>query len=263
MMGLIHCFTVFFIYLAVQDVNCKTRHRSKYDGKIVGGYDTTIQSIPYQVYLLLQKGDLFYQCGGSILNDMNILTAAHCLTGMERVYVRAGSTYSDQGGSFVTSRRFSQHPLYNNKTSDFDVGVIRLSKKLALDGRTMKAIRLVRSGMRLPTGSNVTVSGWGATSENGDTSETLMAVKIPIVSNSECAKSYGNSLTSRMFCAGVPQGGKDSCQGDSGGPVVLQSGQQAGVVSFGIGCARQGTPGVYTNLADRQIRTWIKIQTGA
>ncbi|WP_414731049.1 trypsin-like serine protease, partial [Vibrio vulnificus] len=76
-----------------------------------------------------------------------------------------------------------------------------------------------------------------------------MAVDVPVVSNDECRRAY-RSLTNRMFCAGVPQGGKDACQGDSGGPAVIKpDGIQVGVVSYGIGCARKGYPGVYTNVA--------------
>lgn len=69
------------------DVVSRRRHsRSKdeavdIDGKIVGGYNTTIQDAPYQVYLLLQMGNTYYQCGGSIISERYVLTAAHCLTG--------------------------------------------------------------------------------------------------------------------------------------------------------------------------------------
>ncbi|TNN24233.1 Trypsin-1 [Liparis tanakae] len=85
----------------------------------------------------------------------------------------------------------------------------------------------------------------------------LQQVQVPVVSNSQCRNTYP-SLTNNMVCAGLDEGQKDSCQGDSGGPLVSKNSSlwvQAGVVSFGIGCARPDTPGVYTRVSRYQ--TWI------
>ncbi|CAK1551976.1 unnamed protein product [Leptosia nina] len=209
-------------------------------------------------------GTDYYQCGGSILNERNVLTAAHCLTGMQEVFVRAGSTESDSGGTQYSTKTFFQHPMYDSTTSDYDVGLVKLRKRINIDGKNTKKVTLVARNTAIPAGQNVTVTGWGATSENGPTSENLMAVQVPVVSNDDCRKTYGTrAITDRMFCAGTPEGGKDSCQGDSGGPVVFTSSEtQVGVVSFGIGCARAGTPGVYTNLASPPIRSWIRVNSG-
>jgi len=107
-----------------------------------------------------------------------------------------------------------------------------------------------------------TVIGWGRTMEGGDTSAVLRQVEIPIVSNETCQQSYPNGITSNMMCAGREEGGRDSCQGDSGGPLMVRgSGQdwrQAGVVSFGIGCARPNFYGVYTRIS--QYLFWIDSQ---
>ncbi|KAJ2950423.1 hypothetical protein O0L34_g8665 [Tuta absoluta] len=237
--------------------------KSADDGKIVGGYNTTIQNIPYQVYLLLQKGNDYFQCGGSIINRYYILTAAHCLADIEKAYIRAGSTEANSGGTMYTSTDLRQHPLYNSGTSDYDAGLIRLSEPIQINNTNTKTVRLARSGSSVPAGQDVLVSGWGTTSENGNVSTNLMAAKIPVVSNTECNKDYNGGITSRMFCAGAPEGGKDSCQGDSGGPAVGDSdGIQKGIVSFGVGCARQGYPGVYARIANPTIRSWIRLNSG-
>uniref|UniRef100_A0A3P9NDM9 trypsin n=1 Tax=Poecilia reticulata TaxID=8081 RepID=A0A3P9NDM9_POERE len=84
-------------------------------------------------------------------------------------------------------------------------------------------------------------------------------VEVPVVGNSQCKSSYGDSaITDNMMCAGLLEGGKDSCQGDSGGPMVSKQGNlwiQSGIVSFGEGCAKPNFPGVYTRVS--QYESWI------
>lgn len=113
-------------------------------------------------------------------------------------------------------------------------------------------------------GTDMTVAGWGATSEGGSGPDAPLRVAVPIVSHSQCNTWYGaGSITNDMICAGLQEGGKDSCQGDSGGPLFYISGNQAtlvGVVSWGIGCAREDQPGVYAEVA--HFRNWICTNAG-
>ena len=88
---------------------------------------------------------------------------------------------------------------------------------------------------------------------------------MPIVDRKICAKVFqkhaekvGNfpfKITLNNICAGIPKGDKDSCQGDSGGPLV-HDGTLYGIVSWGVGCAIQCLPGVYTNVANFSL--WIE-----
>ncbi|XP_047545819.1 trypsin-2-like [Vanessa atalanta] len=253
-----------YLFFLVSGVLCKSHHKSSRSdgGKIVGGYETTIEKFPYQAYLLLEKGDDYYQCGGSIINEYTILTAAHCLTGVSKVYVRTGTSEAGNGGTMSVSYNFTIHPKYNADTYDYDVGIVRPLIPIKIDGDKTKVVQLAKKGSAIAPGTNVVVSGWGATSENGESSDNLMAVEVPTVSNDQCRRSY-RTLTVRMVCAGVPEGGKDSCQGDSGGPAVSKaSGIQLGIVSFGFGCARAGYPGVYTRVSSAGIRDWIKKVSG-
>jgi secreted trypsin-like serine protease len=96
----------------------------------------------------------------------------------------------------------------------------------------------------------------------------LREVSVPIVDREQCnsERSYDGSITSRMLCAGLPDGGKDSCQGDSGGPLVvmdpfLNFQTQAGIVSWGIGCALPNFYGVYTRLA--VLEKWVSARVAA
>ncbi|KAM3968045.1 trypsin-7-like [Aphomia sociella] len=236
------------------------KHRWHNDGKIVGGTETNITSYPYQVYVEVLRGGLSYACGGSILSDKYVLTAAHCLTGVSRVRIRAGSTSASSGGTRYTTYIYKIHPNYDPINSDNDIAVIRLMKRMTLDGVNTRTVILPTAETTVDEGKNVVVTGWGDTSEGGSSSDTLMVVTIPIVSIQSCNETYSNSITPRMFCAGYEEGGKDSCQGDSGGPAVDETtGEQLGVVSFGTGCARPNIPGVYTNVVE--FLDWIAQNT--
>ncbi|XP_050672345.1 trypsin-7-like isoform X6 [Leptidea sinapis] len=255
--------------LLVQGIYCKISLPSFLeDDKIVGGNETSITKFPYQVIVAVHDSQGRYVCGGSILNEEYILTAAHCVYGMKTAAIRAGLTNKREPESkvpLIPAKRFMHHPLYNETNSDYDVGFIQLSKKLNLHGPKEKAVHIVQAGSEVPVGAKVIVSGWGLTKENGTLSDVLRAVELNIVSVFECRKVYGKKdITQRMICAGVPKGGKDNCQGDSGGPLVYSSTRkQVGIVSSGYGCARPGVPGIYTNLANPGIRSWIKKHTGA
>merc|ERR1712032_1325089 len=101
------------------------------------------------------------------------------------------------------------------------------------------------------------MGGWGATTEGGATSNVLLEVDVDIVSNQQCSAALSPVVTSRMICAGgVP--GEDACQGDSGGPLFVEKDGSpilVGDVSWGIGCARAGLPGVYGRISS--VRDWI------
>ena len=113
------------------------------------------------------------------------------------------------------------------------------------------------------------MTGWGYQRENDkDTTIILREVTIPIISNWQCASIGGpyssHRINKNVFCAGLPQGGKDSCQGDSGGPAIWKDVDNrsylVGVISWGWGCARPGYPGVYTRVT--QYLQWIENHIG-
>ena len=109
-------------------------------------------------------------------------------------------------------------------------------------------------------GTRLAVNGWGRLSENGAISDFLQTAHIPFADQALCASNYelaGRSIPAGAFCAGWTNGGIDSCNGDSGGGVYLKDESAfpianepilAGIVSWGIGCARPKLLGVYTNV---------------
>lgn len=96
--------------------------------------------------------------------------------------------------------------------------------------------------------------------EGGSSPYDLMQVDVPFVPTARRACGLQRGVTARMICAG--EAGKDSCQGDSGGPLTINRGagftELAGIVSFGTGCGRAGYPGVYTNVAEGRVNSFIR-----
>ncbi|XP_039765594.1 vitellin-degrading protease-like [Pararge aegeria] len=228
------------------------------DTRIVGGEDVDITEVPYQVSLL-SRGR--HSCGGAIIDNDIILTAAHCVIGSSarNLQIRAGSSSSQTGGQLYQVGDFVFNPEFTYSKMDSDVAILWLATQLEFSD-SVAPIPLFDAGEEINDGDLTVVSGWGNTRENGGTPRTLQVALIPKVSAEVCSDAYAPryTITPTMICAGMPEGGKDACQGDSGGPLV-NSGKLAGIVSWGLGCARPNYPGVYAKVS--ALREWIDNQT--
>ncbi|KAE8749008.1 hypothetical protein FOCC_FOCC004175 [Frankliniella occidentalis] len=228
--------------------------------RIVNGNNTDIKQVPWQVALLAWEQ---FFCGGSAISATVVLTAAHCVHGEDTsgVAIRAGSSLSESGGQVVEVSEVIEHPQYDPNATDYDVCVFKLAESITFSA-SAQPVPIVRAGQQTPDGTIAIVSGWGDLKTGGPAATTLQSVYVPKVSDADCKKGYGAAaITTRMVCYGPLEGGKDSCQGDSGGPLVV-NGVQVGVVSFGGKCAAPGRPGVYSNLADYELRDFITQEAG-
>ena len=231
-------------------------------GRIVGGRETSIEEHPWQVSLQTFG---FHFCGGSIISKDTILTAGHCTTSYPASYitVRVGSSRTARGGALHQVDQIVRHEQFKTNMygiPENDVAVLKLKTSIEL-GKTAQPIPLFEQDEESVEGVLSTISGWGATTEGGSTPEVLRTVDVPIVTKTECNKAYESfgGVPAGQICAAFPAGGKDTCQGDSCGPLVI-AGRQAGIVSWGNGCARKGYPGVYTEIA--AFRDWLTKNAG-
>ncbi|XP_053976587.1 trypsin-2-like [Hylaeus volcanicus] len=230
-------------------------------GQIIGGQAISIEKVPHQVSL---QSSGFGFCGGSIISDKWVVTAAHCMVyPADWITVRAGTATKSAGGSVHKVAEVIVHERYTTNwhgVPENDVAVLKVSTPFKLD-KTRQPIKIFKQNEESIVGISASVTGWGATREGGSTTDILQAVDVPIVSKKACNdayKSYGG-VPQGQICAAVPEGGKDACQGDSGGPLTI-GGRLAGLVSWGYGCARKNYPGVHTEVA--AFSNWIVSKTG-
>ncbi|MCJ8743769.1 hypothetical protein PDJAM_G00098070 [Pangasius djambal] len=216
------------------------------DDKIVGGYECTPYSQPWQVSL--NAG--YHFCGGSLINENWVVSAAHCYKFSVEVRLGEHNIQVNEGTEqFISSSRVIRHPEYDSWTIDNDIMLIKLSQPATLNNN-VQPVTLPKS---CPSaGTQCTVSGWGNTMSSTADPNKLQCLELPILSLWDCNKCYPDMITKSMFCAGFLEGGKDSCQGDSGGPLVC-NGELQGIVSWGFGCAQKNRPGVYTKVKSNAV----------
>ncbi|XP_066533718.1 chymotrypsin-like protease CTRL-1 isoform X1 [Hoplias malabaricus] len=224
--------------------------------KIVNGENAVSGSWPWQVSLQDTTG--FHFCGGSLLNQYWVLTAAHCRVMPGRHRVILGE--HDRGSSaeplqIINIARAITHPYYNSQNFNNDITLLRLSTPAQMTNR-VSPVCVASSSTNVPAGTRCVTTGWGKTGST-TTPRILQQTALPILSQAQCRQYWGqNRITDAMICAGAS--GVSSCQGDSGGPLVCQSGNvwtQVGIVSWGTSNCNVRTPAVYARVS--YLRNWI------
>lgn len=227
---------------------------------IVGGQSATTAEHPWMVALTTASSQVAY-CGGALVAPDRVLTAAHCISGYSPGSVRviAGRTdlRTDEGEQRLV-RDVWVHPGYQSPTTGNDLAVLTLDRPVPY-----ATVPLETSRSAYQPGTPATVLGWGYTSERGPSSPVLRSARVPLVSDDDCSAIFREFNRETMVCAGDPHGASDACYGDSGGPLVAE-GRLIGITSWGSGCARERTPGVFVRVASytSDISTQLR-QSGA
>ncbi|XP_062132627.1 trypsin beta-like [Drosophila sulfurigaster albostrigata] len=224
------------------------------NNRVIGGVDTPIETIPWQVSLQIQES---HHCGGVIYSKNIIITAAHCVCDNNakildpKIFdVRVGSSSTNDGGSVIKVAKTIAHDRFTlNPIIEYDIALILLSSPLEM-GTTVKAIPLAES---IPNdGASAIVSGWGWT-ETEDSPLHLQSGNVNILSREKCARFYGDKSITKVTVCAASHG---SCHGDSGGPLVSND-KLVGIVSYGVGgCFPPNLPSVYANVVE--LRKWIE-----
>lgn len=230
------------------------RSENEVDVSIIGGNATFDPQYKFIVSLQSYSNKKYFHfCGGSLINDQQVVTAAHCVRyGFPARVVLNVTSLSDTEKFVAGVSEVVIHQNYSPQTND--VAVITLDRPIPA---SIPRIKIVNNLPRV--GATLGVIGWGYTQEgSGKTVNQLQLVRVPMVSRTNCRKSYSEIDASKV-CAGSE--GKDSCQGDSGGPLFIgtkNGNRLVGIVSYGKGCGRLGYYGVYTNAV--YFRSFIESQ---
>ncbi|KAI4469704.1 polyserase-related [Holotrichia oblita] len=221
------------------------------DWKVVGGSAAATGAYPFIVSLRSSSNSHF--CGGSIINNLWVLTAAHCLVGSSTSNVNAvvGTNTLASGGSSLRSSRLLVHASYNPNTITNDVAVVQLASSISYSN-SIAAVSLNTADVGAVSAILI---GWGRTSTGGSIPNNLQQLSTNTITTASCQSVWGSSVSSSQICA-YTRSGQGACNGDSGGPLVRASDlAQLGIVSYGIACA-QGFPDVYARVSS--YNSWIQ-----
>lgn len=228
--------------------------------RIIGGQAASMEN--WKFIVSINAGTISF-CGGTLINENCIVTAAHCFTDKSKVTnlnVRAGSLNlhgSDGQQSNILS--VAVYPQFDHKELLNDIAVVRVETPIKISD-SVNYISLRTDGTK--SGEVCRSAGWGRMEPMPNLfrgkKETypsfLMEVELPVISYEECRNYYpAEQMLPNVICT-LAHDGKDACRGDSGGPLICNN-TLAGITSWGAGCAQPNKPGVWTEAV--HFKSWV------
>lgn len=234
---------------------------------IIGGRDASPDEFGFMVAVGAKFDDFVFPfCGGVLISERHVLTAAHCSEGEDPAdaAVVAGTLDQFDGQNFDVAS-ITIHPEFDSDTEHgYDLALWTLAEPIDLAAAGLTTVEMLgpKTDSKAKAGALATTIGWGVSDRQ---TNLLQTVHLPLVSEARCAETYPDATNfETQICAGAPEGGIDSCQGDSGGPLLVRDDARqvwlhAGITSYGDGCALRDTPGVYARVS--ALSDWVIAQT--
>uniref|UniRef100_A0A452HXC6 chymotrypsin n=1 Tax=Gopherus agassizii TaxID=38772 RepID=A0A452HXC6_9SAUR len=226
--------------------------------RIVNGEEAVPGSWPWQVSLQVRRVGNWHFCGGSLVSQRWVVTAAHCGVTKSNVVVLGehDRSSSKEKVQKLAIQQVFTHPQYDSSTVNNDIALIKLATAAVL-GSTVAPVCLAAAGEQYQSRQRCVTSGWGKTRYNAlSTPSKLQQTVLPLLTNQECKNYWDGNILDSMICAGAA--GSSSCMGDSGGPLVCKENgvwNLVGIVSWGSSSCATTSPGVYARVS--LLRSWI------
>ncbi|XP_069319919.1 cathepsin G [Eulemur rufifrons] len=221
-------------------------------GEIIGGQEARPHSHPYMVFLDIHYARNRSICGGFLVREDFVLTAAHCW-GSTIVAILGAHNIQRQERTQqrIPVLRAIRHPQYSEQRFQNDIMLLKLRNRTRRN-QFVGPVALPQPQQRLRPGALCTVAGWGQVSLNRGTN-TLQEVQLRVQQDQQCSQLFQFYTSQTQICVGDPRERKSAFSGDSGGPLVCNN-VAHGIVSYG---KLSGTPpGVFTRISS--FLPWIR-----
>ncbi|XP_040596630.1 granzyme C-like [Mesocricetus auratus] len=223
--------------------------------EIIGGHEVKPHSRPYMAFIQSVRDDgNKSRCGGFLVRDNFVLTAAHCLGSSMKVTLGAHDvTAQEETQQIIPVAKAIQHPDYNSKDYSSDIMLLKLQRQ-AQRTKAVRILKLPGRKVHVKPGDVCSVAGWGKTAPDGKCSDTLQEVELTVQRDQECEAHYPGRYNKAIeICVGDPKIKRAALKGDSGGPLLCKK-VAVGIVSFGKNDG--STPEVFTRVSS--FLSWIK-----
>ncbi|XP_054988674.1 granzyme B-like [Sorex araneus] len=223
-------------------------------GEIIGGHEAKPHSRPYMAYLefIYDKSYKPQNCGGFLIRENVVLTAAHCLGRTINVTLGAHNIkQKEKSQQNIPMSKAIPHPNYDAKTFSNDIMLLKLKHNAKMN-KYVKLLKLPRSRNKFWPGQVCSVAGWGEMLSKSFP-DTLQEVELKVQADEKCESQYQYYNPKTQICVGDPKTRKAAFKGDSGGPLVCKNVAQ-GIVQYGK--SDGSSPRVFTKISS--FMPWIK-----